>query len=375
MNRMGSRKTDLRCAVAAALVMLAVLAPSASAQFTCGNAEDRVAPYCLNTPGAPAPHPLPVNELNFENRTATEEPGERTSCGDGESFGASQWMVIYPHAPGFFVGVVLRAYDTRIIVEDVSSGRFICSDDSLDQEGRYDSESIGVLGLEAGKTYLVQVAGRSRLTGSPARGDFVFGGGFVPDRDGDQIGDADDPCPDVQGTTCSSGGGGGGGGGGSSPSPGISPSDPDPDSDGVRGPADQCPGKGTRGRDLNQDGCEDRKRQEIDVKWRIVPTSGRGIIMRELRLSDTRKGTRVTVRCSRGCRKLTLKPTKSKLNVSASRMRAGRLRPGTTIEVSVSRPGYNGETHRFTVKKTTMTQSWTRCLPEGKSAPVKGACY
>ena len=159
------------------------------------------------------------------------------------------------------------------------------------------------------------------------------------------------------------------------PSPGISAGDPDPDSDGVRGTADKCPGKGTRGRDINQDGCKDRKRQEIDVKWRIVPTCGRGIIMRELRLSGTRKGTKVTVRCSRGCRKLTLKPTKGKLNVSASRMKAGRLRPGTTIEVSVSRPGYNGETHRFTVKKTTMTQSWTRCLPEGKSTPVKGACY
>jgi hypothetical protein len=373
---MGRLKTDLRWVVAAALLVFTVLASPASAQFPCGNAEDRVAPYCLNTPGTAAPSPLPVPDRppEFENRTATEEPGERTSCGDGERFGAAQWIVVYPHAPGFFVGVVMQGYDTRIIVEDVSSGRFICSDDSLDQDGTYNSEAIGVRGLEPGKAYLIQIAGRSRLTGSPARGQFVFWGGLVPDRDADDIGDADDPCPDVPGTSCSGGGGGGGGTPQPSP-PGIAPGDPDPDSDGIRGTADKCPGKGTRGRDVNQDGCEDRKRQAIDVKWRIVPTSGRGIVMRELRLSDTRKGTTVKVKCSRGCRALTLKPTKSKLNVSARRMGAGRLRPGTTIEVSVARPGYNGETHRFKVTKTTMTQSWTRCLPEGKSTPVKGACY
>ena len=54
-------------------------------------------------------------------------------------------------------------------------------------------------------------------------------------------------------------------------------------------------------------------------------------------------------------------------------MRAGRLSPGTTIDVSVSRPGYNGETHRYKVMKTTMDESWTRCLPEGKSTPGEGS--
>jgi hypothetical protein len=376
MNRMGRRKTDLQWAVAAAVVVLAVLAPSASAQFTCGNAEDRATPFCFNTPGTPAPSPSNGNPQYGENMNASPEPGERSDCGDGQTFGASQWFVVYPQAPGYLLGITL-GLDARMVLEDVATGQFICSDDSLDPQGRFESEAIAVRGLEAGKAYLLQVAGRTRQTGSPDRSAYYgVSVGFVPDRDGDDIGDADDPCPDVKGTSCSSGGGGGGGGGSQpTPPPGLSPGDPDPDSDGIRGAADKCPGKGTRGRDLNQDGCEDRKRQEIDVKWRIVPTAGRGIIMRELRLSGTRKGTKVTVRCSRGCRKLTLRPTKGKLNVSASKLRAGRLRPGTTIEVSVSRPGYNGETHRFAVKKTTMTQSWTRCLPEGKSTPVKGACY
>ena len=186
MNRMGSRKTDLRWAVAAALVMLAVLAPSASAQFTCGNAEDRVAPYCLNTPGTPAPPPIPVRPLNFENKTSTEEPNERTSCGDGTPrFGASQWMVIYPHSPGSSPascsGPTTPASSSRTWPPGSSSA----ADDSEDQGGRYDSESIGVRGLEAGKAYLIQVAGQSRRFDEPERGTFVFGGGFVPDRDGD----------------------------------------------------------------------------------------------------------------------------------------------------------------------------------------------
>ena len=42
--------------------------------------------------------------------------------------------------PGFFVGIMLQALDARMVVEDVATGQFICSDDSLDQAGRYDSE-------------------------------------------------------------------------------------------------------------------------------------------------------------------------------------------------------------------------------------------
>lgn len=373
---MGRLKTDLRWAVAAALLMFAVLASSASAQSYCGNGENRSGPFCWNAAGSVLPPPLANPDgIGGENLTSTTEAGERLSCADGGSFGATNWMALHPHAPGYFLGVLV-GIDGRLVVEDVATGQFICSDDSFDESGtQYEREAIAVRGLEAGKTYLLQIGGRTRQNGSPDRGEFMIGGGLVPDRDGDDVGDGDDPCPDVPGTSCPSGGGGGGGGGTPTPSPGLTPGDPDPDMDGIRGPADKCPGKGTRGRDVNQDGCEDRKRQEIDVKWRIVPTSGRGIVMRELRLSGTRKGTTVKVKCSRGCRALTLKPTKSKLNVSAKRMGAGRLRPGTTIEVSVARPGYNGETHRFKVTKTTMTQSWTRCLPEGKSAPVKGACY
>ena len=58
-----------------------------------------------------------------------------------------------------------------MVVEDVATGQFICSDDSLDPQGRYESEAIAVRGLEAGKAYLVQVAGRKRH-GSPDRSSF-----------------------------------------------------------------------------------------------------------------------------------------------------------------------------------------------------------
>ena len=99
------------------------------------------------------------------------------------------------------------------------------------------------------------------------------------------------------------------------------------------------------------------------------------MIIKELRLKGAGKGTKVSVKCSRGCRRLTLSPSRPRTNVSAGRMHAGRLSPGTTIDVDVSAAGYNGETHRFKVLRTTMDESWTRCLPEGTSAPKKGACY
>ena len=347
----------------AAMLLLLVLAPGSASALTCTQeGYTRDAPYCFNAPGTRAPGPSETQPMASSNDDAVDTALK--SCPDGGTFGNTLWMAVHPHAPGS-LAVVSIGMDARMMIEDVATGEKLCSDESFDEGAPTSRESLAIRGLEAGKTYLVAVGGRVRGSGAPAAGSFTWQGGFVADTSSGGGG----------GGGGGTGGGGGSGGGGTTTPPGLAPDDPDPDLDGIRGAKDKCPGKGTRGRDVNQDGCEDRKRQEIDVKWRIVPTSGRGVIMRELRLSGTRKGTTVTVKCSRGCKKLTLKPTKGKLNVSAKQLRAGRLKPGTTIEVSVKRPGYNGETQRFTVKKTTMTQSWTRCLPEGKSTPVKGACY
>ncbi|MDA0170964.1 hypothetical protein OJ998_17810 [Solirubrobacter taibaiensis] len=349
---------------AVALLVLGVCAAPAAAQLRCTQeGYTRDAPYCFNAPGTRAPAPGETPAIASSNDDAQDTALK--ACPDGGTFGMTLWMAVHPHTAGS-LAIAVAGIDVRMMIEDVATGQKICSDDSFDEGDIYGREGLAVRGLEAGKTYLVAVGGRTRRTGSPAIGIFGSATGFVPD--------------DGSGGGGGTGGGGGGGtGGGSTPTPntgfGTSPTDPDPDFDGIRGAKDKCPGAGTRGRDINQDGCEDRKRQEIDVKWRIVPTSGRGIIMRELRLSGASKGVTVTVKCSRGCRKQTLRPTRSRLNVSAKKLRAGRLKPGTTIDVSVSRPGYNGETYRYTVKKTTMTQAWTRCLPEGKSTPVKGACY
>ena len=336
------------------------MAPPAVAQTNCHpDGATREAPYCFNAPGTRAPSYTETEPQLATNSDAANTPLQ--SCPDGGTYGRTLWMAVHPHTAGSFALVVI-GIDARLVIEDVATGQRICSDDSFDEGDTRGREGLAVRGLEAGKTYLVQIGGRTRQSSSPSVGVFGFQAGFVEDGSGG-----------------GTGGGGGGGGGTGTPAPntgfGNTAADPDPDFDGIRGAKDKCPGAGTRGRDINQDGCEDRKRQEIDVKWRIVPTSGRGIIMRELRLSGARKGVTVTVKCSRGCKPQTLRPTKSRLNVSAKKLRAGRLKPGTTIDVSVSRPGYNGETYRYTVKKTTMTQAWTRCLPEGKSTPVKGACY
>jgi hypothetical protein len=381
---------ELRSAAAAVAGLVLWLAAPAAAQTNCTTDGDlRQSPFCYNAPNTALAAPGDGRVINGTNDGFTTQAGERLSCpradgGDG-SYGATTWYAFHAHAAGY-LGVLLQGIDAQLVMEEGTgapdaSRTFVCSDDSGAID--HNQELLAVRGLEAGKTYLLQIGGLKRGTGAPDEGDFVMTAGFVPDRDNDVVGDADDACPDVAAEGSANGcppnapPAGGGGGGSPTPTPGggLAPSDPDPDRDGIRGPADNCPDKGTRGRDINQDGCEDRRRQTVDVKWRIVPTSGRGVIIKELRLKGAGKGTKVSVRCSRGCRKLTLSPSRTRLTVSAGRMRAGRLSPGTTIDVSVSRPGYNGETHHYKVLKTTMDESWTRCLPEGKAAPVKGACY
>ena len=79
--------------------------------------------------------------------------------------------------------------------------------------------------------------------------------------------------------------------------------DPDPDRDGVPVGPDKCPTENAAGRDTNHDGCLDplpRKRISAEVNLRATPTAN-GIRIRFLKVQAPR-GTKVTVRCGRGCR-------------------------------------------------------------------------
>lgn len=324
-------------------MLLAASAPAAARQVPCNDeAEIREQPSCWNLPGMK----LFEDTRYGENEGSTTEPGERTSCpradGGPNEYGATLWVVLYPHADGTLV-VDVEGIDAQLVLEEGSGPPTACSDDSGAVDT--DSEHLRVTGVKAGRTYLLQIGGLRRATccGAPSQGVFALHIAFQPNGNADRI---------------PTGGAG----------------DPDPDSDGVRGPADKCPGQGTKGRDIDQDGCRDKRRQTIDVKWRIVPTRGRGVIVRQLRLKGAGRGTRVGVRCSRGCRRTSLSPRRSRTNVSARRLKARRVPPGATIDVSVTRKGHNGEVHRFKVRRTTMEELWTRCLPEGTRRPVKGEC-
>jgi len=367
--------TTIGVGLAGVLAALACAAPAAAQGATCDPAsvgDDRQLPYCYNRPGTELVNRSGIGtNVGFNVQALETTSGCPRADGDTPSWGATAWYAFHPHVAGILV-VEISGIDAQLVLEEgagapSSSYARVCSDDS--GTVTTNSERLAVGGLVAGRAYLLQIGGFEQTDDSIAQGEFELKAEFFPDRDADNVPDSGDPCPDAAapGTGCPAP---------APPSPAPAPApDPDPDSDGVRGAADRCPTVGTGGRDGNLDGCPDKRRQSAGVKWRIVPTAGRGVIIQELRLSGLRSGTRVRVRCSRGCRGTTVRPRRSRLTVSARRLRAGRVAPGATIEVRVTRKGYNGEVHRFKVMRTTMVEAWTRCLPEGKSRPVKGGCY
>lgn len=352
-----------------ATVLLGLAGPAPAAAYDCGptTGDDRVDPFCVNAPGTPL---VSFTNRGYNNVNFTTEPGERTTCPrtDGRSlrYGATAWFAFHPHVNGI-LAVQVSGLDAQLVLEEgggpIGPYPFVCSDDSAALTTGY--ERIGVGGLVAGRAYLLQIGGFGLTGGGFAESsDIELEVEFAPDQDLDNVPDASDGCPTQAAP----------GGCPAAPLP-PPPVDPDPDQDGVRGAADKCPNSGTEGRDGNRDGCPDRMRQTADVKWRIIPTSGSGVILKELRILQARKGTRIRVRCSRGCRTKSYKLRRSRKTVSARSFGAGRVPPGAKIDVVVTRKGYNGEVHRFLVKPTTMVEKWTRCLPTGRRTPVKGACY
>jgi hypothetical protein len=372
-------KTLLAPALGALAALVVAVAVPAWGQDNCrrGSADDRARAFCLNQPGTTLPS---VRDATFaRNGGASLERGERRTCG-GREYGATLWVIVHPHANGR-IDVAVGGLDAHLALESADGALLACSGGS-DGDGARETLSVG--GLRAGRAYYLQIGGyvqRIQRDGDRvyARGRFGFELSFTPEVTAGPSAPAPTPMPvEPVGTPAPD----------PSPAPTASPSatpsvtptadppaDPDPDSDGVRGEADRCPGAGTQGRDLNQDGCRDKARQTVDVKWRIALTNGKGVVLRELRLRGAGAGTRVRVKCSKACDGTTIKPKRSRTRVSARRLGRTRVPPGTLIDVSVTRAGRHGEVHRFKVYKTTMDEIWTRCLPEGAKAPVRGRCY
>ena len=218
-------------------------------------------------------------------------------------------------------------------------------------------------------TYLLQVGGQGTGLGG-WRGDLTTKVSFVPDplpdRDGDNIPDASDACPDQNSAARDAN------------RDGCLDPDPDPDGDGVPVGTDKCPTQNARARDKNADGCLDplpTKRLSGDAKLRATPTAN-GIRVVSLRVVAP-KGAKVTVRCGAGCR-FAKRATVSSHDVLAFASRtltvkkiAGRrFSAGQKIRIYVTRKNRIGKYIEYRVTRGNFKRV-ERCLNPGSMKPRK----
>ena len=171
---------------AAALLVLGLMAPPAiGADELHAGRVHAATRRTASTPRGRVPRATP-RRSRCSRPTATRTTTPLQSCPDGGTFGRTLWMAVHPHAAGSFALVVI-GLDARMVIEDVATGQRICSDDSFDEGDTRGREALAVRGLEAGKTYLVQIGGRTRQSSLPSTGAFGFQGGFVEDSSGGGI--------------------------------------------------------------------------------------------------------------------------------------------------------------------------------------------
>ena len=188
-------KTELRGAAAGGGGAAARgLAAPAAAQTNCTTDGDlRQSPYCLQRAGharCRAP-PRRTASSTATNGDVTDA-GRRAavlSRADGEHATAPRPVDARSTRtrPGYLRVVVLQGIDARLVMEDVATGPAASAPTTASTTGDRltTAKRLAVRGLEAGKTYLLQIGGRKRLSGAPDEGDFRLTAGFVPDRDSD----------------------------------------------------------------------------------------------------------------------------------------------------------------------------------------------
>jgi hypothetical protein len=229
-------------------------------------------------------------------------PAELTTC-NGVGYGKTVWYDFYPDVNGL---ARLRAsgYDTVLAVVPFnrktavpSFGSALCSNVSASTTEEY------LVQVRRGGSYSIQIGGVSDAGGSL---EFLFD--FLADTDGDGVLDTVDRC------------------------------------DKLDGPA-------------GNNGCP--RRQHVNTTLRALPTAT-GIEIDGLTVT-ARRGSRVVVTCSRGCRKQS-KRAHSKVSFPA--LRGTMLPAGARLDIRVTRSGYFGEFARYTILRGNFKKI-ERCMNPG----------
>jgi len=235
---------------------------------------------------------------------------ERTDC-RGTSFGATVWYDFNPQADGT-VRVQAAGYDAVVgIYEfDPTSTRITSRLDCSSEAGATEELFVKV---KKGRSYTVQIGGVDAGLG-PATGNLDLTFEYFSDRDGDQVLDALDRCPDQAGSASAAG----------------------------------CPPK-------------------LDAlsTLRATPT-GTGIRVRSLKV-EVPRGARVRVRCRRGC-SFSQTRTARRRSVTFSKLRNRQLPAGARLEIFVTKSKSIGSYVGYTVTRGNFRRT-TRCLKPGSMFP------
>jgi hypothetical protein len=237
-------------------------------------------------------------------------PAEPTSC-SGAGYGKTIWYDFYPDVNGV---VQLRAsgYDTVLTAVPFDPrtgrpdfGRALCANASSSTTEAYFVEVRG------GDAYTVQIGGVNDV-GGPL--EFLFD--FLADTDGDGVLDTVDRCDRL---------------------------------DGPRG----------------NNGCP--RRQRVTTTLRAMPTAS-GIEIDGLSVT-ARRGSRVVVSCSRGCRR---QVKRARSTVTFPALSGVGLGAGARLEIRVTRPGFFGEFVRYTISAGNFKKI-ERCMNPG-SRKLRRTC-
>ncbi len=302
----------VRLAVLTALVALAAL-PSAALAVPPSN-DGYLQSISINARNTPLTQDQVKDARNTREATVQADlfspPNsggglERTDC-SGASFGATVWYDFHPHADGT-VRVQATGYDAGVSVYEFNptTSRIGSRVDCSNQTGATEELFVKV---RKGRAYTIQIGGTGGVGGDL---DFTFE--YLSDSDGDGELDALDKCPNQAGT--------------------------------VNG----CP-----------------------VELRVLPTlratpTGRGIRVRSLSVEAPR-GSRVRVRCMRGCSFTQTRTVVANRPLRFARLANRQLSAGARLEITVTKSRSIGSFIRYTVTRGNFRRT-TRCLRPGSAIP------
>jgi hypothetical protein len=293
--------------------------------------------------------------------------------------------------PGGF-GAIFCGTSAFVFLEGGDGGNGSAGGNGGNGGGGAGGPSAGVFRTGAGAVYTslgssetasAASAGGTRGTGGPAAPAGQSLGvmsapsatGTTADFDGDGKTDAADGCPEIAADAANG-------------CPDRPPKLPDGDLDNIPDGADACPAAPAGISDANEDGCadpppsggtlggsSDPERVLVVLSFRFRAFS-RHTVLSKLQVKNVPFGSTLVATCALGKKKCPKKLAKrfTKNNafgtIALKRYLERRLKVGTTIVVTVTKPGFIGAVKVMKIRKAKAPLVSTRCLPPGARESV-----